>query len=101
VAAGGGIAVLVPEEDAEIGAAVVRWNDEPAVHVCVPARLVAQQPTHPLHVLRRARVLAPGEDGRPRNLDASLGDDAERLTCRVVVRRRDLHRAQYLSGRVA
>lgn len=42
--------VLVPEQDAEVRAVVVGFDDESAVHVGVPARLVAQDPADPLDV---------------------------------------------------
>ena len=40
----GRVAGVVEEDDAEVGAVVLRLGDEAAVHVGVPARLVDEQP---------------------------------------------------------
>ena len=69
--AGGRVAVLVPEEHAEVGAVVVGLDQEAAVHVGVAARLVAQQPAHHVDggdaaaVSRRSATVAPAMDGTP------------------------------------
>ncbi len=72
VSARGRVAVLVPEEDAEVGALVVGRDEEAAVHVRVPARLVAQQPADRLDRRsdaaarsRRSRTVAPAIGGTP------------------------------------
>ena len=72
VPARGRVAVLVPEQHAEVGAGVVGRDREAAVHVGVPARLVAQQPAHasttsalPRACSRRSRTVAPGISGAP------------------------------------
>ena len=73
VAARGRVAVLVPEEHAEVGPVVVGRDEEAAVHVGVPARLVAEQPAHGVHraprrraCSRRSRTVAPGISGHAR-----------------------------------
>ena len=72
VAAGGREAVLVPEQHAEVRALVVGRDEEAAVHVGVPARLVAEQPPDPLGPgstaprSRRSATVAPGSSGRRR-----------------------------------
>jgi hypothetical protein len=85
------VAVLVPEEDAEVGAAVVGRHEEAAVHVGVSARLVAEHAPDDLGRLRRHGRLAPGRHRRPGQLRRPARDDPERLARRVVVRRDDLH----------
>ena len=64
VAAGGRVARVVEEDDAEVGAVVVRLDDEAAVHVGVPARLVHEQAPHVVEPV--VRVAALVEDRRPR-----------------------------------
>ena len=87
MAAGRRVAGVVEEDDAEVGGGVVRRDDEAAVHVRVPARLVDEQPPHVVEAL--VRVAAPLEDRRAlRRVDA-VGDDPERLSARVVVDRAD------------
>jgi hypothetical protein len=44
VTTGGGVAILVPEEHAEVRLRIVRRDLEAAVHVGVAARLMAEQP---------------------------------------------------------
>ena len=100
VPARGRVAVLVPEEDAEVGAVVVGRHQEAAVHVGVPARLVAQQPADRVDGLGRGRALAAlAHRGAGDRRDARR-HDPERLARRVVVRRRDLgrYRVTHASG---
>ena len=100
VPAGGRVAVLVPEQHAEVRAVVVGRHQEAAVHVGVAARLVAQQPPHRVDRAgrgrgsRRSSTVAPGDRGR------AAGHDPERLAGRVVVRRGDLgrYRVTHASG---
>ena len=78
---------VVEEDDAEVGAVVVRLDDEAAVHVGVPARLVDEQPAHVVEPLERVAALV--EDRRAaRRFDAAR-DDPEGLAGRVVVDRAD------------
>ena len=91
VPARGRVAVLVPEQHAEVGAGVVGRDREAAVHVGVPARLVAQQAAHGVHLGAAARVLAPLAHGGARDLGRAAGDDAERLARGVVVGRHKFH----------
>ena len=71
------------EDDAEVGAVVVRLDDEAAVHVGVAARLVDEQPADVVEPLEREAPLV--EDRRAfERLDAA-GDDPERLAAGVVV----------------
>ena len=65
------------EHDAEIGARVVRLDDEAAVHVGVPARLVDEQPPNVVEPLERIAPLVE-DGGAARRLDAAR-DDPERL----------------------
>ena len=84
------------EDDAEIGAVVVRLDDEAAVHVGVPSRLVDEQPAHVVEPLERVASLV--EDRRAaRRVDAAR-HDPERLARRVVVDRADLHDATLDTG---
>ena len=98
VAARGRVAVLVPEEHAEVGAVVVGRDEEAAVHVGVAARLVAEQPPHRVDLVRGRRVLAPLEHGRAGDLGRARRHDPERLAGRVVVRRADVHAATIRSS---
>ena len=91
VPARGRVAVLVPEEHAEVGAVVVGRDEEAAVHVGVAARLVAEQPAHTLGLLRRRGAHPALGDRRAGQRRRALAHDAERLARRVVVRRDDLH----------
>jgi hypothetical protein len=65
------VAVLVPEQHAEVGAVVVGLHQEAPVHVGVPARLVAQRrrtastSSEPWANVRRSRTVAPGIGGTP------------------------------------
>ena len=72
VPARGREAVLVPEQHAELGAVVVGLHEEAAVHVGVPARLVAQQPAHALRVRVVQRALAALGDGGAGQLRRAL-----------------------------
>ena len=56
------VAGVVEEDDAEVGVVVVRLDDEAAVHVGVPARLVDEQPAHVVEPLERVAPLV--EDRR-------------------------------------
>src|SRR5918992_1022061 len=91
VPARGGVAVLVPEQHAEVRALVVRRHEKAAVHVGVPARLVAEEPPDPVDLVGARGVLTPGGDGLARDLEHILLDDPKRLAGGVVVGRRDLH----------
>ncbi len=94
VAARGGVAVLVPEQHAQVRALVVRRDDEAAVHPAVAARLVREQPAD---VVQRAGARGGGAaagaerdgaalgDGAARDGRQAGGDDPERLARRVVV----------------
>src|ERR671914_517372 len=59
VPARGGVAVLVPEQHAEVRTLVVRRHEKAAVHVGVPARLVAEEPPDPVDLVG-ARGAAAG-----------------------------------------
>ncbi len=87
VPAGGRVARVVEEHDAEVRAPIVRLDDEAAVHVRVPARLEDEQAPD---VVEACECIAPLVENRraPERLDAA-GDDPERLAARVVVDRRD------------
>src|SRR5918999_2820110 len=87
----GGVAVLVPEKDAEVRALVVRGHEKAAVHVGVAARLVAEEAPDPVDLFGAHGVLAPGRDGLARDLEHIPLDDPKRLAGGVVVGRRDLH----------
>ena len=87
----GRIAGVVEEDDAEVRFRVLRLDDEAAVHVGVPARLVHEQPANVVEPVVRVAPLV--EDRRTlRRLDA-VGDDPEWLTGGVVVDRTNLHNA--------
>ena len=60
--AGGRVPRVVEEDDAEVGAVVVRRDDVTAVHVRVTARLEDEQAAHVVDVLEREA--APFEDRR-------------------------------------
>ena len=91
--------VLVPEQHAQLGAGVVGLDEEAAVHVGVPARLVAEQPPHALGLRALERERPALGDRRARQLRGALEDDPERLAGRVVVRRAHLHgRGRYTAG---
>ena len=56
------VALVVEEDDAEVGAVVLRAGDEAAVHVGVAARLETRSFAHMVGLLRAKRRL---DDGRP------------------------------------
>lgn len=87
VAAGGGEAVPVPEQDAKVGARVVRRRDEAAVHAGVAAGLVAQQSAELVEGVARGRC----------DVGASLGD---RARGREVAGREFMHDPEWFAGRV-
>jgi hypothetical protein len=87
VPAGGRVARIVEEDDAEVGAAVLGLGDEAAVHVGVAARLVDEQPPDVVEMLEREAPLV--EDRAPLERRHAAGDDAERLAAGVVVGSRD------------
>ena len=86
----GRVAVLVPEQDPEVGAVVVGRHEKAAVHVGVPAGLVAEQPADAVDVLATRGVLAPVSDRLARDLEHAAVDDPKRLAGGVVVGRVDL-----------
>ncbi len=90
VAAGGRIALVVEEDDAEVGAVVLRLGDEAAVHVRVAARLVDEQLAHVVEMLQRKTALV--ENRAPRGRLDAAGDDPKRLAARVVVDGLDVQR---------
>ena len=79
------------EDDAEVGALVVRLRDEAAVHVRVPARLVDEQLAHVVEPLERKAALVEDRGALERRHTA--GDDAKRLAGGVVVGRLDYEAA--------
>ena len=89
VAAGGRVALVVEEDDAEVGAVVVRRHDVAAVHVRMAARLVDDEPAVGVEVV--AGEPPPLEDRRARERRHARGQDPERLAARVVVDRLDVH----------
>src|SRR5690606_18723671 len=88
VAARRGVAVLVPEQRAEVRAGVVGRYEEAAVHVGVAARLVHQQLAEVVDV---GGIGAAFQDGGARDGGDAAGDDPERLARRVVVDGGDGH----------
>ena len=77
------------EDDTEIGLAVVRLDDEAAVHVGMSPRLVDEEPAYVVEPLECVAALV--EDRRAlRRLD-SAGHDPERLARCVVVDGPELH----------
>ena len=84
------------EDDAEVGALVLRLGDEAAVHVRVPARLVDEQPPHAVEPLGRQAALL--EDRPALELRHAARDDPERLAGRVVVDRRELRERAQIAG---
>src|SRR5207342_3059890 len=89
------VAGVMEEDDAEVCACVVRLDDEAAVHVRMPARLVDEEA--PPVVEPVVRISALVEDrGAAWRLD-SLRDDPEGLPRCVVVDRSDLHGSRLLS----
>ena len=92
VSARGRVAVLVPEQDTELGPFIVRWHEEAPVHVSVAARLVAEQLAHAVDLLRARRVLTPVPDRGARDLERAEIDDPKRLAGGVVIGRLDLDR---------
>ena len=60
MSAGGRVAILVPEQNAELGTAIVGRHEEAAVHVGVPAGLVTQQPAHAVDFLAARRRTRAG-----------------------------------------
>jgi len=91
------VALVVEEHDPEVGTLVVGRDDMAAVHVGVAAGLVHEQP--PERIELRAREAAALEDRRPLERRDAAGDDAERLTARVVVDDRDDRPAHGVSFR--
>ena len=85
VAARGRVARVVEEDDAEVGALVLRLRDEAAVHVGVAARLVDEQAADVVDVLEGVAALVEDRAAGKR-VDAA-GDDPERLAGRVVIDR--------------
>jgi hypothetical protein len=75
----------VEEDDAEVGAVVVRLGDEAAVHVGVPAGLEDEQLANLVEPLECEAPLVEDRGAlEPRH---TAGDDAKRLACGVVVGR--------------
>ena len=87
VAARGRVALVVKEDDAEVGAVVLRRHDVAAVHVGVPARLEDEQAAVGVEVLERET--APLEDRRAVERRDAARHDPERLAAGVVVDRLD------------
>src|SRR5205085_2093650 len=87
------------EDDAQVGAFVLRLGHEAAVHVRMAARLVDEQAPHVVEVFERVPAL--GEDRRPLERSHAAGDDAERLAGGVVVGGRDHPRAARKRGSAA
>ncbi len=83
--AGSRVPGVVEEDDAEIGAVVVRRAHEAAVHVGVPTRLVDEQLSDRIKPI--GREAAPFEDRRALRLPDAARHDAKRLPARVVVGR--------------
>jgi hypothetical protein len=83
VAAGGRVAGIVEEDDAEVGVLVVRLDDVAAVHVRVPARLEDEQPTDVVEPLERVTPFL--QDRAAAERLHSSRDDPERLPAGVVV----------------
>jgi hypothetical protein len=79
----------VPEQHTEVGAVVVRRDEETAVHVGMASRLVAQQTPDGVDIRAVAGVLAPVRHARAGNLRNARHHDPKRLTGRVVVDRRN------------
>ena len=84
VTAGGGEAVLVPEQHAQMCPVVVRRHEEASVHVGVAARFEAQEPPQALDVGVADCVDPPFGHGRARDRDLRL-HEPERLPRRVIV----------------
>ena len=95
VTAGGRVAGVVEEHDAEVGTVVVRLDDVAAIHVGVAAWLVDEQPPHVVEAVERVASLV--EDGTAQKRLDPGRDDAERLAAGVVVDSADLH-ASTLQG---
>ena len=91
VPARGRIAGVVEEDDAEVRFRVLRLDDEAAVHVGVPARLVHEQPPNVVEPVVRVAPLV--EDRRTLRRLYTVGDDPEWLTRGVVVDRTNFHKA--------
>jgi hypothetical protein len=89
----------VEEDDAEVGAVVVRLDDVTAVHVGVAAGLVHEEPPHVIESLERIAALV--ENRRAAQPVDPGRDDAERLARAVVVDGADLHRLDPRRGRGA
>ena len=83
VAARGRVAGVVEEDDAEVGAVVVRRNDEAAVHVRVTAGLEDEEAADVVEPLER--VAAAVEDRLTAERVDAGRDDAEGLASGVVV----------------
>ena len=79
------------EDHAEVRAVVVRLDDEAAVHVGMPSRLVDEQTAHVVDALERVAALV--EDRRPTQRLDPVRHDPEGLPCGVVVGCADLHSA--------
>ena len=82
------VALVVEEDDPEVGAVVLRRDDVAAVHVGVTARLEDEQAAVGVEVL--AREAAPLEDRRALERRDAARHDPERLAARVVVDRLDV-----------
>ena len=83
MAAGRRVALVVEEDDAEVGAGVVRLGDEAAVHVGVAARLVDEEAADAVEDL--AGEPAALEHRPALERPDAAGDDPERLAAGVVV----------------
>src|SRR5205814_22345 len=89
VSARGRVALVVEEDDAEVGTVVLRLRDVAAVHVRVAARLIDEQAAHLVEVLERVAALGKARHARER--PHAAGDDAKRLAGSVVVDGLDSH----------
>src|SRR6185295_3635651 len=89
VPARGRVAGVVEEHHAEVRLGVLGLDDEAAVHVSVPARLVYEQPAYVIEPVVRVAPLV--EDRRPSRHLNSARHDPKWLTGSVVVDRVDLH----------
>jgi hypothetical protein len=83
VPAGGRVARVMEEDDAEVGALVVGLGDEAAVHVRMSAGFVDEQLAHVIQPLERKAALVEDRGALERRHTA--GDDAKRLAGGVVV----------------
>ena len=83
MSAGGAVTRVVEEHDADVAFVVDRLGHEAAVHVGVAARLVDEQPSNVIEVLRRVPALV--EDGPSHQRYDSTAHDAEGFARGVVV----------------